>query len=89
MDKCVFMDRCIFPRKKKLLMPSMLEFIRIKYCEGDNAACARHLLYRKNGAADVPDDLFPNDMERALEMSRPVNRETTRLGDPGACKEKL
>jgi len=82
------MDRCIFPNRKKHKMPTMLEFIRIKYCEGNYTSCARYMLYRKVEPNKIPDDLFPNDLYKAYKIIEQECGDKTTVEDPGTCNEK-
>jgi len=39
-----------------------------KYCQGDNADCARYMVFKKLGKPAVPDNLDPNMHDRAKEI---------------------
>lgn len=42
--------------------------VRITYCEHDKYGCARYSLLQVLGADDVPDFIWPNDEDEALEL---------------------
>ena len=42
--------------------------IKKKYCLGDNTECARYIVFKKIGKANVPADLFPNQKDNALRL---------------------
>jgi hypothetical protein len=49
-------------------MESMIttaEMIKKRLCKGDNAGCARFLVFSALGRENVPADLYPTNMERA------------------------
>jgi hypothetical protein len=53
-------------------MPSTTVLIKKKYCLGNNLFCARFMVASKLGKEKVPQDLYPEDIDRAeeiLEMS--------------------
>jgi hypothetical protein len=49
-------------------MPSTAEVIKIRYCREENSGCARHMIYEAVGREKVPQDLFPNNTERAKQI---------------------
>jgi hypothetical protein len=38
------------------------------YCLDDNSNCARYLVFKKLGKADIPINLYPNMVGRAKEI---------------------
>jgi hypothetical protein len=38
------------------------------FCRGDNSSCARYMIFVSLGREAVPLDLFPNQVDRALEI---------------------
>lgn len=69
-SKCKYLGRCAFFTKSKLNMPSMLEFYKRKYCLSDYSVCARYKVYSSILKCRVPDDLYPNEVERVEEILR-------------------
>ncbi|MFC1607369.1 hypothetical protein ACFL47_05300 [Candidatus Latescibacterota bacterium] len=49
-------------------IPSMVEFIKLKYCFGNHTHCSRYVVLHKLGESQVPDDLFPNEVTRASKL---------------------
>jgi hypothetical protein len=47
-------------------MPAVANLLKENYCFEENTACARYQL--SAAGKSVPDDLFPNDTERAEEL---------------------
>lgn len=65
MADCERLDNCPFFKNLKHL-PRTAEQLTVRYCRGDNSGCARLWVF-SNGALP-PDDLFPNEGERALRV---------------------
>lgn len=51
-------------------MPTVAEMMKKKYCHGDDASCARKLVFQTLGKGHAPVDLAPNDLERAKKIIR-------------------
>lgn len=68
MADCVNLPKCPFFFDKMANMPAMSEMYKKNYCQGDNSACARYLVYHRLGSGNVPTDLFPNDVQRAEQL---------------------
>ncbi len=66
MADCQLTKRCpIFNDKMKIDAATSAAF-KAKYCQGNNADCARFTLFRNNQG--VPPDLLPDMMDRANEI---------------------
>ena len=39
-----------------------------RYCLGDNAKCARHMVFKKFGKGNVPPTLYPNQLDAAARI---------------------
>ncbi len=65
MADCTLLATCIFFNDKMARMPKTTEFMKNKFCKGDNSICARHTVFLALGREKVPLDLFPGDMETA------------------------
>jgi len=46
-------------------MPATAELYKRRYCHGDNSQCARFMILKNLGKEKMPNDLFPNQLERA------------------------
>ena len=46
-------------------LDAIKEMLKNRYCRGVNTECARYRVFKALGKAHVPDDLPPNDQERA------------------------
>ncbi len=65
MPNCPMLAGCMFFNDKMKNMPVTANIYKRNYCLGDNTNCARFLVRQALGAEHVPDDLFPNQRERA------------------------
>ena len=69
MADCECLPTCIFFNEKMANMPSMTSIFKKTYCEGgDYEKCARHMVFKALGKSSVPQDLYPNQIERAAEL---------------------
>jgi hypothetical protein len=48
--------------------PATAEIYKKQFCRGEFSQCARYTVFKKLGRDAVPSDLFPNMIERALEV---------------------
>ena len=65
MADCECVGGCIFFNDKMPGRPGIASTFKDKYCKGDNATCARFVIFKKLGKPRVPVDLFPNQIARA------------------------
>ena len=65
---CEYFDLCAFIEHMNRMEPLTADTVKITYCEFDKYGCARYGLYHVLAAEDVPDYLWPNDQEEALEV---------------------
>ncbi len=65
MANCELIATCIFFNDKMADLPSAADFLKKKFCVGDNSECGRYVVFKALGREKVPKDLFPNDIERA------------------------
>lgn len=49
-------------------MPTASELLKQQYCHGDWASCARCMIFQSLGREAVPFDLFPDEIDRAIEI---------------------
>ena len=65
MPDCQLLENCLFFNDRMANMPSTAEVIKIRYCREENSGCARFMIYQAIGKGKVPQDLFPNQSDRA------------------------
>ncbi len=68
MAECECLPQCPFFHDRMSAMPTMADIFKARYCLGENFHCARHKVFETLGREHVPRDLFPNQLERALEI---------------------
>jgi hypothetical protein len=73
-NPCPMLSHCRFFSSKLRSMPVTADLAKDHYCRGQYTECARHIVRQALGpAADVPEDLYPSDVDRAqmiLETAR-------------------
>jgi uncharacterized membrane protein YkvA (DUF1232 family) len=70
MAECECVPKCPFFHDKMGTMPTMANMMKQRYCQGDNSTCARWVVRAALGPAVVPQDLFPNQADRAEKIIR-------------------
>jgi hypothetical protein len=65
MADCVCLPTCIFFNDKMASMPIAADMMKKKFCRSDNSACGRYMVFSTLGKAQVPQDLYPNQADRA------------------------
>jgi hypothetical protein len=65
MAKCECIAGCLFFNDKMKDSSGMGSIYKKKYCEGSNANCARYMVFKKLGKPAVPENLYPNMVDRA------------------------
>lgn len=68
MADCPCLSGCPFYNDNMKGMDGMKELYKSRYCRGDNAQCARFMIFQKLGKEAVPPDLFPSMVSRAKEI---------------------
>ena len=68
MSECECLPRCPFFNDVMADMPSTADRMKRKFCLGDNSTCARYMIFKTLGSANVPPSLFPMQKERAEEI---------------------
>jgi len=69
MISCELQEECLFFHNKIAVMPSTLSALKAKYCrEGACSACARYIVHKKLGKECIPENLFPNQLEKVREL---------------------
>ncbi len=66
MGICKFVEGCPFFNGKMKDMPSTSEMYKKKYCLSDFENCARYMVNTKKGKQAVPENLTPNQIDKAL-----------------------
>jgi hypothetical protein len=72
MAECECLKGCAFFNDRMASKPATAEMFKKSYCLGDNAQCARYMVFRSQGSEAVPADLYPNQVERAVELLQRV-----------------
>lgn len=73
MSDCTCLQGCPFFNDQMADMPSTSEAMKTLYCQGDNSACARYMVFLALGKGKAPSDLFPSQIDRAKQI----------IGNPG------
>ena len=68
MADCECLMSCPFICDRMEGKPATSEMYRNAYCHCDNTGCARYIVLSTLGRDAVPPDLFPNQVDRALEI---------------------
>ena len=71
MAECECLAGCIFFNDKMTTLPGLTDLYKADYCRGNNAACARYMVFKAKGRENVPVDLYPNDTDRARQLIAP------------------
>jgi hypothetical protein len=75
MAKCECLPKCPFFNDRMANKPAMANLMKETYCLGDNSKCARHQVFKKIGAQNVPTDLFPSQTDRVEAIINKVSSE--------------
>lgn len=65
MAECVCLPACPFFNDNMTSMPATAELLKMRFCRGDSAGCARHMVFERLGREAVPADLYPTQTIRA------------------------
>ena len=65
MPDCQLLSRCLFFNDRMANMPSTSNVFKMMYCNDNYSACARFMVRSECGSDQVPEDLFPNQTDRA------------------------
>lgn len=68
MSDCPSLAKCPFFNDKMSAIPTTATMMKKRYCQGGNSNCARWVVRAALGPTAVPEDLFPNQMERAKSL---------------------
>ncbi len=68
-QNCELTKACMFNNRKIDKLPdSILNSFVEKYCKNCKDACALYMLARETGLNYIPQDMFPNEYGRALDI---------------------
>jgi hypothetical protein len=82
MSDCEILQTCIFFNDRMEAMPSTSGWLKGRYCRDRFEECARYRVYKTLGRPLVPVDLFPTQLQRALDLIDAA-AETAAPGEPG------
>jgi len=68
MAQCECLQGCPFFNDKMKDTEGLGALYKEKYCLGNNADCARYMVFQKLGKPAVPHNLYPNMYDRAKEI---------------------
>ncbi len=69
MVECPFAPTCPFFSDRMKNMPAAAELMKKRYCFDDHKGCARFIVWEKMGMDRVPEDLYPNQREKAMKIA--------------------
>jgi len=72
MPECPYLTGCRLTRDEAGFSPEFVRSLEDGYCTAGYTACARYLAAQQFGPENVPDDLFPVELER-VDSSTTVN----------------
>jgi hypothetical protein len=72
--ECPKLSGCPFFANKLTHMPTTAELTKQHYCLGDYTSCARFVVVKALGSGHTPDDLYPNQTDRAEGIVRTGGR---------------
>lgn len=65
MPDCKCLSGCPFFHDKMPIDKGIGAIYKQKYCQGENASCARYMVFMAKGKGNVPPNLYPNMTDRA------------------------
>ncbi|MGE4529132.1 MAG: hypothetical protein AB7D00_12260 [Rhodospirillaceae bacterium] len=68
MPDCPCLPKCPFFNDRMAGMPTMANQLKDKFCKGDNAECARFMVFSQFGSERVPPTLFPSQVDQAKRL---------------------
>ncbi|RKD21395.1 hypothetical protein SAMN02745883_01211 [Caminicella sporogenes DSM 14501] len=71
MPNCPSLSSCPFFNDKMCSRPALAEMYKKRYCKGNYEICARFKVSKALGKEHVPNDLFPNQSDKAENL---INR---------------
>ena len=68
MADCELLKGCLFFNDKMPMETGMGKIYKGKYCQGDNSVCARYMVAKNAGREKVPQNLYPNMIDKANQI---------------------
>ena len=68
MGECELIDKCVFFNTISGDETSIVDDMKVKYCKNNNLNCARYMISLALGPEAVPEDLFPDQKDKAYEI---------------------
>lgn len=68
MEACEHIDKCTFFSGRMSNQPFTLKLFKDRYCTREKNNCARYVVSSKLGENCVPNDLLPNQIEKAYSI---------------------
>ena len=68
MANCECLNGCPFFNDKMKDTEGIGAIFKRKYCLGNNAECARYMVFKKLGRSRVPSNLYPNMHDQAKQI---------------------
>lgn len=65
---CEYIKSCPFIKHMSNIVPFAVNMAKIQYCEYDKHQCERYKLSELFPYMELPDDLWPSDETKALEI---------------------
>jgi hypothetical protein len=66
--KCNLVEKCEFFNDRLKDMPAMSEVLKERFCMREHKACARYLVFLEVGRDKIPENLFPNNIEKVAKL---------------------
>ena len=61
-------NQCPFFNDNLKDMPATASLYKDSFCKSNNSNCARYIVFQTLGKSKVPEDLFPNQLQKASEL---------------------
>ncbi|WP_418790709.1 hypothetical protein [Phosphitispora sp. TUW77] len=68
MADCECLQGCPFFNDKMPMDSGIGALYKRNYCKGDNTRCARYMVFKALGKPKVPNDLYPNNLDKATKL---------------------
>ncbi len=68
MPECECLPSCPFFKGEMAIEEELGKTYRSYYCHNGNLVCARYAVFRMLGAASVPSDLYPHQLDRVRDI---------------------
>ena len=74
MPKCEFTAACHFYKDSMQYSAAYQKLFKGDFCESNNDYCAIFTILKVAGAENIPTDLFPNQLFRAMEIIKKIEK---------------